>query len=101
MKTIMMKHSDKTIHLSQLKGISIYAKNDFYDLASLLIRLEKARVQNEGKEYLTRYTVYGLCRRFASFVNQLYPDEEHVFNIMKKNMIPQNATVEFDEDEDI
>ena len=84
------------ILLSKLKGINIYIENDFYEMALLMLKLTDAKAKHNKSNIISRPTVNGLGKKFAQFIDSIYPDYDTVFSVIKEHKIPLGATIEFD-----
>src|SRR6266542_1242224 len=73
------------------KGISFQFKDEVYECAWLLLRLDDAN--GKGTNTIHRHTVYGLARDFASLADI---PEAHVLAEFERRKLPLRATVEFD-----
>ncbi len=85
----MIKQIEYT-DIEQLKGIKIFYENDFYQYAKIVIKIMDAhdefqRNQNQNNTTgISRPTIYGLARRFATTADSYFP-EKYVLNILKKH----------------
>ncbi len=84
--------------LSKLKGINVYAENDLYETALLMLRLCDAKAKYDSSKTKSRPTVNGLGKQFALFIDVLHPDYDTVFSVIEKHNLPLNATIEFDDE---
>jgi len=87
----------RQLPLSKLKGLGVYCRDDLYDLASLMLKLNDARAAYEGSTTITRPTVNGLAKTFAELINPCNPDYGPVFAFVEECELPLRASIEFDD----
>ncbi|MBN2089850.1 hypothetical protein JW964_09555 [candidate division KSB1 bacterium] len=86
-----------SIGLSKLKGINILYENDFYELALLVIKMNEASDKRRGN-IESRPTVFGLARIYFDIIgNTGYLDLDDILNIIKKHSLPENMSVDYDQ----
>lgn len=89
----------KIVRLKELKGIKIYFEDDFYEAASLILRLYEGEKILLNANTIKRPTIHGMIKVFARLVNTLSPDTKIVEDKLKHKNFAPNATIEFDEDD--
>lgn len=66
------KFAQEYIKVSRLKGLTVHAENDLYDLARLYLRIERARgtqrVVTGNTVSVSYLTIHGLCSKFDNLV---------------------------------
>lgn len=77
--------------VSQLKGISFFFRNDVYECARLLLKLDYAK--GKATNEVGRYTVHGLARQFAGLAEI---PEQQVLAEFQRRKLPLKACVDFD-----
>ena len=83
----------KKIGVTALKGISVLYKDDIYDLACLLLKMNDAK--DRGTNSRSRHTVYGLASTYSMIANMSH---DAIINIFESHGLPLGATVEHDHD---
>lgn len=76
------------IGVSSLKGVQFLYDNDLYELASLIIRLNKAK--NKGTNMITLQTVYGLAHVYGIIAGVSC---DKVESIMNASGLPLGAVI--------
>jgi len=79
---------ERRIPVSSLNGVKFLYENDLYELASLIIRLNKAK--NEGTNMITLQTVYGLANVYATLAGVSC---DKVKSVMNASGLPSNAEI--------
>ena len=93
-----MSRIPKPIKLSQLKGISIYFKDDFYQTAKLVLKIYDGRRKRLNESGVRRPTIHGMIRIFASLSNECDPKTEFVEKeVLRKKWHP-NSPIKFDDE---
>ncbi len=76
------------VDINRLKDMKILYKNDFYQYAKVVIKMMDAYDHFERKQGktvgMTRPTIYGLARKFATTAN-IYFSDQYVLDILKKH----------------
>ena len=88
---------DQTLPLSKLKGINVYCENDLHDFARLMLTVWDAHAAHHGQNSVSRPTVNGLARKFASFANVLQPDNDYVDALIARHGLHRGAVIKFDD----
>jgi hypothetical protein len=76
------------IPVSSLKGVKVLYENDLYELAILIIRINKTK--NEGTNMTTLQTVHGLAFAYANLAGVLGKEVE---TIMNASGLPSEAAI--------
>ncbi len=87
------------VRLKELKGINIYFEDDFYEASLLVLRLYDGEKIFLNDRVISRITIQGMIKIFASLVNTCYPNTKIVENKLKNKNFAPNATIEFDEED--
>lgn len=86
------------IRLEELKGISIYYKDDFWEVANTVLKLFKGKSKKDKEEGIRRPTINGLVRKFSDLVDPGNPNRKIVEKKIREREFNFEATVYFDDE---
>ncbi len=96
----MNQPNNEYLDVSKLMGISILYPNDFYEFATVVVKMmdayghfQRSQGINAG---IARPTVYGLARKFASTAN-IYFSADYVLERLKEHGLSTREILDLEE----
>lgn len=88
------KFLQENVNVSRLKGLTVHAENDLYDLACLYLRIERdrgsQRVVSGNTVSVSYLTIHGLCSKFDNLVGA---DPDRVETVAERAGIPLGGSL--------
>ena len=87
--------NSENIELNKLKGITVAYENDFFEFATLVLKILYATDKIDGNNTISKPTINGLARNY-SIICGYKISQNKILSIAEKNGFDGNDSIDFD-----